>query len=94
MQTSNAVKRIEKAFNVKFDMSERIPSVQVERAIIELYRNGEKKLAFINVRRCDDKSDMMTDYHAGSICDTIKGAIEMANFYNTGKFLNLGGRNA
>lgn len=83
MNTKNTVSRIEKTFSVKFDLSENIPTVKIGNCLVELYKNGgEERLAFVIVRRENDKDDSFTDYFGGSYIKTIKGVIETVNRFN------------
>lgn len=40
------------------------------------YEKEDNRASLVKVRRCDDKDDFQSDYHAGAYYDTIKSAIE------------------
>lgn len=82
MKIKTTVSKIEIKFNVKIDLSEKIPMIQIGKAQVELYRNGEENLAFVIVRRVGDDDDTMSDYYGGIYCRTIKDAIHYLEYYN------------
>lgn len=79
MKVLNALKKIEKHTKVeKQDNQYRAVKNGYE---ISFYDNGGMgEVTCIKIRRTNDVSDSMTDYFAGSFCDTITEAIKRAGF--------------
>jgi hypothetical protein len=76
MKLKSAQNKIEKTLGVKFDMSQRVPSINKDGVTMELHSNsGSADCLFIYTKRDEDKSDPMSDYDAGFYAHTINGAL-------------------
>jgi len=74
MKTTSAINRIQKATGWSMTQNGNVFTLEKDNVVIEVH-DQEGKCLFIVVRRSSDKNDSMTDYVAGGMYYTIKGAI-------------------
>lgn len=76
MQTANAIKKLEKAgFQVTAN-GIRYTAKNTNHAIS--FYNQSGSINCISVKRINDNSDYMSDYHAGVFCDNLSQAIKIS----------------
>ena len=78
----SAIKKIEKVTGKEINVKKGTYTADFGKRVLEITCNGRFSLdagiATILVRRKNDLSDSMTDYHAGSFYPNVKQAIEAA----------------
>jgi hypothetical protein len=84
MQTTSVIKKIEKAFGKKMVSNDNVFTATIDGVVVEAH-DQENDCLFIVVRRENDVNDSMTDYCAGGMYYTIKGAINRINYIREGK---------
>jgi len=85
MTTQAAIKKLEKnGFTVSSNRSAFLATHPSTAYVIGFYRNGRSdEVTCINVRHCEDRSDAMSDYSAGTYVNTITGAIRLVGYAMT-----------
>ncbi len=74
MKAKQLIRAIEKT-GIKVEVNENHGEARGEKYVVSFYIQGESAIC-VNVRRYNDVSDMMTDYHAGFFSKTIKRTVE------------------
>jgi hypothetical protein len=77
MQTSNAIKKLEKSgFQITAN-GNRYTAMNTNHVISFYSQSGS--INCISVKRANDNSDYMSDYHAGVFCDNLTQAIKISH---------------